>query len=945
MENSNPSSNSESTSASKSTTGPNPTYATRSNLEYIEGLYQDFRNDPNSVSAEWSMFFQGVEFAKDLTTQSGLSSKELDVFRLINEYRDYGHFEANLNPLAAGAKSYAELQLSKFNLGEADFDTKFEMGSIVGKPNATLREILTHLRDSYCRTITCQVSDAEPSVRNWFINEFEKNSAAWKLSDEEKKTVFTQIVRAESFEKFLHTRYVGKKRFSIEGCDAAIPFLERIAVKGHELGTEEIVVGMAHRGRLNVLVNFMEKGVQTVLAEFEGVRDEFNSFYDGDVKYHMGYSSDKKVPGGSVHLSLAYNPSHLEAVNPVVLGMVRAKQRRRSDTSERKKVVPVLIHGDAAFAGQGVVAETLQMSQLQGYTVGGTIHLITDNQVGFTTKPENARSSPYASDIAKIIQAPVIHVNADDVEACVRAAEIAIRFRQEFKKDLVVNMIGYRRFGHNEGDEPAFTQPVMYDKIKKHPTIYDIYAQKLVKDGVFTEDDPEKVFKDRIEFLQQNLDAVRKAPPKMKPPVFEGFWKGMRRSTPEDFQKDSNTKTKKDFLVKAAQILTTVPEGFTPHAKIQKLIEGRKAMVEGDGKVDWGMAELLSYGSLMMEGTPVRISGQDVVRGTFTHRHAAYYDAKTGERYTPFSTINPEEVEFVVYDSFLSEYAVLGFEYGNSSSDPTFLTIWEAQFGDFANGAQIIIDQFLASAEQKWQRMSGLVLLLPHGYEGQGPEHSSARLERFLQLCAQENMQVCNLTTPAQIFHAMRRQVKRDFRKPLVIMSPKSLLRHPKVISTMKELYDGSFQEVIGDADVAPKNVESLVLCTGKVYYDIIAGKEALEEKSKGDAVAVVRVEQMYPFPEQKLAQVMRQYPNLKRIIWTQEEPKNMGAWQFMFPRLLEMREVLGLSQVEVIYNGRTDRASPATGNEKVHAGEQKEIVARCFEVPGAAALKTKKAK
>ena len=936
--------NTSSDSAPKSNSA-NPTYATRSNLEYIEGLYQDFRNDPNSVSNEWSMFFQGVEFAKDLTTQSGLSSKELDVFRLINEYRDYGHFEANLNPLATGQKSYSELQLSKFNLGEGDFDTKFEMGAIIGKPGATLREILTHLRDSYCRTITCQVSDAEPSVRNWFINEFEKNSSNWSLTNEEKKTVFTQIVRAESFEKFLHTRYVGKKRFSIEGCDAAIPFLERIAVKGHTLGTEEIVVGMAHRGRLNVLVNFMEKGVQTVLAEFEGVRDEFNSFYDGDVKYHMGYSSDKKVPGGSVHLSLAYNPSHLEAVNPVVLGMVRAKQRRRSDTSERKKVVPVLIHGDAAFAGQGVVAETLQMSQLQGYTVGGTIHLITDNQVGFTTKPENARSSPYASDIAKIIQAPVIHVNADDVEACVRAAEIAIRFRQEFKKDLVVNMIGYRRFGHNEGDEPAFTSPVMYDKIKKHPTIYDIYAQKLVKDGVFTEEDPEKVFKERIEFLQQNLDAVRKTPPQMKPPVFEGFWKGLRRSTPEDFQKDSNTKTKKDFLMKAADVLTTVPEGFTPHPKVMKLIESRKAMMEGDGKVDWGMAELLSYGSLMYEGTPVRISGQDVVRGTFTHRHAAYYDSKTGERYTPFSTINPEEVEFVVYDSFLSEYAVLGFEYGNSSSDPTFLTIWEAQFGDFANGAQIIIDQFLASAEQKWQRMSGLVLLLPHGYEGQGPEHSSARLERFLQLCAQENMQVVNLTTPAQIFHALRRQVKRDFRKPLVVMSPKSLLRHPKVISSLRDLYDGSFQEVIGDTEVSAKNVESLVLCTGKVYYDIMAGKEALEDKAKGDAAAVVRVEQMYPFPEQKLAAIVRQYPNLKRIIWTQEEPKNMGAWQFMFPRLLEMREVLGLSQVEVIYNGRTDRASPATGNEKVHAGEQKEIVARCFEVPGAASAKLKKSK
>jgi 2-oxoglutarate dehydrogenase E1 component len=526
------------------------------------------------------------------------------------------------------------------------------------------------------------------------------------------------------------------------------------------------------------------------------VRDEYNSFFDGDVKYHMGYSSDKKTAnGGSVHLSLAYNPSHLEAVNPVVLGMVRAKQRQRRDTSERKKVVPVLIHGDAAFAGQGVVAETLQMSQLQGYTVGGTIHLITDNQIGFTTKPENARSSPYSSDMAKIIQAPVILVNADDVEACVRAADIAIRFRQEFKRDIVVNMIGYRRFGHNEGDEPAFTSPVMYDIIKKHPTLFDIYAQKLTGEGVLSQEDPEKLFKERIEFLQGALDGVRKTPPQMKPLVFEGFWKGLRRSNSDDFKKETNTKTKLETLKKVADVLLTVPEGFNVHPKVAKLISERKAMMENE-RVEWGMAELLAYGSLMYEGSPVRMSGQDVVRGTFTHRHAAYYDTKTGERYTPFQKIDPDKVEFVIYDSFLSEYAVLGFEYGNSSSDPQFLDIWEAQFGDFANGAQIIIDQFISSAEQKWQRMSGLVMLLPHGYEGQGPEHSSARFERFLQMCAQDNMQVVNLTTAAQLFHAMRRQLKRDFRKPLVVMSPKSLLRGQKSASSLKELYDGTFQEV-----------------------------------------------------------------------------------------------------------------------------------------------------
>ena len=919
-------------------------YANRANLDFIEGLYQTYRSNPAGVDPQWQKFFEGVEFAKELTTEAGLSLKELDVFRLINAYRDYGHFEANLNPLASGTKSFPELSFQNFNLSEADLDQAFEVGGLIGKPGASLRDIIAHLRNSYCRTISVQVHEAMPTIRNWFINEFEKNAETWALSGDEKKQIFDQVAKTESFEKFLHTRYVGKKRFSVEGCDALIPMLERIAIKGAALGVEELVVGMAHRGRLNVLVNFMEKGVDTVLAEFDGVRDEFNSTFDGDVKYHMGFSSDKKTVNGTVHLSLAYNPSHLEAVNPVVLGMVRAKQRRRQDTGERKKVVPILIHGDAAFAGQGVVMETFQMGQLQGYTVGGTIHIVTDNQVGFTAKPEHTRSSPYSSDISKMLQTPVIHVNADDVEACVRAVDIATRFRQEFKRDVVVNLIGYRRFGHNEGDEPAFTSPVMYEKIKKHPTLYDIYAQKLVKDGLISDDDPERLFKERIEQLQGVLDTVRKTPPKMKPLVFEGFWKGLRRATSEDFKKETNTKTKKDTLAKVADVLCTVPNGFNVHPKVQKLIESRRAMMEGQGSVDWGMAELLSYGSLMYEGTPVRISGQDVVRGTFTHRHAAYYDAKTGERYTPFQQINPKDVEFVVYDSLLSEYGVLGFEYGNSSSDPTFLNIWEAQFGDFANGAQIIIDQFLSSAEQKWQRMSGLVLLLPHGYEGQGPEHSSARLERFLQLCAQDNMQVVNLTTPAQIFHALRRQVKRDFRKPLVVMSPKSLLRHPKVVSQLSELYDGTFQEVLPDTQANAKAVETLILCSGKVYYDIMAGKEALEDKAAGEKVAVVRVEQLYPFPDHKLAPIMRQYPNLKRILWTQEEPKNMGSWHYIFPRLLEMREIMAMNGVEISYNGRTERASPATGNEKVHATEQKEIVARCFAGGNVSSLLQKKA-
>jgi 2-oxoglutarate dehydrogenase E1 component len=529
----------------------------------------------------------------------------------------------------------------------------------------------------------------------------------------------------------------------------------------------------------------------------------------------------------------------------------------------------------------------------------------------------------------------VILANADDVEACVRAVDIAVRFRQEFKRDIVVTIIGYRRFGHNEGDEPAFTQPLMYEKIKKHPTAYDIYAQRLVKEGVISEDDPERIFKERIEALQVILDNVRKSPPQMKPMVFEGLWKNLRRATHEDFSAETDTKTPVATLTKTAEILTSLPPGFTPHPKLAKLLESRKEMMQGKGAIDWGMAELLSYGSLMFEGNCVRLSGQDVGRGTFTHRHAAFYDIKNGERYVPLSTILPDEVEFVAYDSLLSEYAVMGFEYGCSSTDPTYLTIWEAQFGDFANGAQIIIDQFIASAEQKWQRMSGLTLLLPHGYEGQGPEHSSARLERFLQLCAQDNMQVCYMTTPAQLFHVFRRQMKRPFRKPLIIMSPKSLLRHAKVISTVEELANGQFFEVINDLacssdQKAAKAVERLVLCTGKIYYDIMDGKETLPAKDQA-GTAVVRVEQLYPFPEAKLAAVIKGYPNIKQILWTQEEPKNMGAWSFLFPRLLELSESLKLKGVEIRYNGRTERASPATGSEKVHKAEQADIVARCF--------------
>ena len=906
-------------------------YVNRSNLEYIEELYQRFLKDAESVSEEWQMFFEGVEFAQNIGQGGSVSSQELDVYNLINAYRTYGHFEANLNPLSDATKSFPELSFTNFNLKEEDLDKTFSIGAIVGRPNAKLKDIIAHLRETYCRTIAVQAADANPTVRDWFYNEFEKRNSQFTLTGDEKRQVFEQLARTEAFEKFIHTRYVGKKRFSVEGGDSVIPMLEALVARGIPLGLEEIVIGMAHRGRLNVLTNFMGKDMEGMFGEFEGVRDEHNSFFDGDVKYHLGHSADKRTQNGMVHVSLAFNPSHLETVDPIVCGMVRAKQRRRRDTEERKKVVPVLIHGDAAFAGQGVVAETFQMAQLQGYTVGGTVHIVIDNQVGFTTSPVNARSTPYASDIAKVTQVPVLLVNGDDVEGCVRAMDIAIRYRMEFKRDIVINMICYRRFGHNEGDEPAFTQPLMYDKIKKHPTAMEIYAKKLITEGTMTAEQAESYYKGQIDRLQNILDTVRKTPPAMKPLVFEGNWKGLRRATREDFEKTWPTGTSREKLLQVGQLLTHVPQGFNIHPKVAKLLEARHAMLEGEGKLDWGMGELLAYGTLLLEGTSVRLTGQDCIRGTFSHRHSAYYDTKNGEKYNPLATINPQDVEFCVYDSFLSEYAVMGFEYGNSSSDPTYLTLWEAQFGDFANGAQIIIDQFLSSAEQKWQRMSGLVLLLPHGYEGQGPEHSSARLERFLQLCAQDNMQVMNLTTPAQLFHALRRQVMRPFRKPMIVMSPKSLLRHPKVVSPISALTDGVFREVLPEETVEMKNVETIVLCTGKVYYDLLAHRETLDKKEQAKT-ALVRVEQMYPFPQHLLGPILKSAGKLKRIIWAQEEPKNMGAWFFMQPRLNDLCEELKLTNMPVLYRGRTERASPATGSEKVHKYEQEELVTSCFK-------------
>ena len=896
-------------------------YATRDNADYIEQLYQQFKSNPNSVSVEWRKFFEGVEFGAE--GGFGLSEKELNVYNLIEAYRNYGHFEADLDPLTNTIPPSDQLSLKRFNLTDADLDNKFQIGEMVGKKNGTLREIIQHLRTAYCGKISVQCSEALPEVRNWFFREFENTT--FKLSAAEKKSTFELLTKSETFEKFLHTRFVGAKRFSSEGADAVVPMMESLFQRCLPLGCEEVLVGMAHRGRLSILHNVMNRPVEALFTEFAGPMETEKPLedFDGDVKYHLGHNTVRQTAAGPIQVSMACNPSHLETVDPIVLGMTRAAQRRRKDTKNRKKAIPVLIHGDAAFAGQGVVQECFQMAYVRGYTVGGTIHICIDNQVGFTANPENTRSSNYATDVAKILATPVLHVNGDDVEACVRTIDMAIRFRQEWGRDIVINLTCYRRYGHNEGDEPAYTQPLMYDIIRKHPTLRDIYSKQVVRENIIDGTTAETIVNAEMDRLQKLYELSKAKPSKIEVFKFEGNWKGLRKATAADFDKTWDTSFDLATLKKICTQIGEVPQGFTPHPKLIKLLEYRKTIAQGKEAMDWGTAELLAYGSLLHEGTSVRLTGQDCVRGTFTHRHAALYDSKTGEAYAALDQINGDKVEFCVYDSILSEYGVMGYEYGNAIMDPTFLTLWEAQFGDFANGAQIIIDQMLCSGEAKWQQMCGLVLLLPHGLEGQGPEHSSARLERFLQLSANYNWQVTNVSTPAQIYHALRRQIRRPFRKPLVNMSPKSLLRHPMAVSTIDELANGSFQEVLPDTYIKnPKNVESVLLCTGKIYFE--THEERL--KLKSERTALVRVEQLYPTPTKQIAAILKSYPNVKNLAWLQEEPKNHGAYQFMYFKLSEMLQKENI-KLALHYVGRSERPSPAVGSLYRHKAEQAELI------------------
>jgi 2-oxoglutarate dehydrogenase E1 component len=888
-----------------------PSVATRWNQDAIEDAYARWRQDPSAVDASWRAFFEGFELGASRADTCGQTA----VVRLIDAYRDLGHFLAHLDPLSDARTAYPQLALSEFGLGPADLDRTFDTSPFVGLPRATLRELLAALRETYCHKIGVEYMHIQDThIRRWLQERMEPRRNRPDLPRRQKLRVLMTLHYAELFEKFLHTRYVGQKRFSLEGAETLIPLLDAVVEKCPDVGVREIILGMAHRGRLNVLANIIGKPYEELFAEFEDNYLPDSIAGEGDVKYHLGFSGDRVTArGGKVHVSLTPNPSHLEAVDPVVEGRARAKQRQAGDR-KGEFGLPLLVHGDAAFAGQGLVAETLNLSQLSGYRTGGTLHVVVNNQIGFTTSPGDARSTTYCTDIAKMIQAPIFHVNGEDPEAAVYVAELALEFRQTFHKDVVIDMVCYRRHGHNEGDEPSFTQPLMYGKIQDRPTLVEVYTEQLIMRGDLTADETEAIDEQFQAKLQGAQHEVKSGPPRRRGmPAFGGRWQGL---TSRYSHVPVETGVPYEPLLAIAEGSARVPEGFTPHAKVARLLEARRAEVADRKPIDWATAEMLAFGSLVLGGTRVRLSGQDSGRGTFSQRHAAVYDMKTGQRYLPLDHLAPDQATFRVYDSLLSEAAVLGFEFGYSLDSPLALVLWEAQFGDFANGAQVIIDQFIVCSESKWQRDSGLVLLLPHGYEGQGPEHSSARLERYLQMCAEDNIQVADLTTPAQYFHMLRRQVKRDFRKPLVLMTPKSLLRHREATSPVEELTRGHFEEVLDDAQADPARVRRVVMCSGKVYYDLADRRRQTEV----DSVALVRVEQFYPFPADMLRQVLVRYARAKEYVWAQEESLNMGGWAFMEPRL----RALGYSPR---YVGRDTSASPATGSRTVHLREQKELV------------------
>ena len=970
-------------SASKNLEFEKTSFLNKSNSAFIERMYLKFVNKDKDLPESWKDYFEGIGdelnvIAQEINgpswgpkknkidideLQKKIDQKENDIennivdrsekfnyqllansnkdsisaVSLIRAYRLRGHLLANLDPLGMRETDYLdELHPEFYGFKKENYDKKIFLNGVINRKDASIREILKFLKQTYCGNIGYEFMHiSNPDERKWFRDRVEKDTSSLEFTKNGKEAILNKLVQAEGFEKFLATKYVGTKRFGLDGGESLIPALEQIIKISGQSQVKEVKIGMSHRGRLNVLANVLQKSYKRIFNEFAG---EFSSLSDegaGDVKYHLGASSNREFDGNSVHVSLTDNPSHLEAVNPVVLGQTRAKQFFHKD-KERNKVIPILIHGDAAFAGQGVVAECFAMSGLPGHNTGGTIHIIVNNQIGFTTSPRFARSSPYPSDVAKMVDAPIIHANGDDPEAVVYAARIASEFRLKFNRDVVVDLICYRRFGHNEGDEPSFTQPLMYKKIRSHPSPVKVYGKNLIEEKIISNDDLDNIIKNFKDLLDDQFKNAKDYKPKIA--WFEGTWSAYKPEKGKDKRGVTGADTKK--LIEISEKINSSSDDLNLHKTIVKILNNRKESVMSGYNIDWSTAESLAFGSLLEEGYPVRLVGQDSGRGTFSQRHSVLRNQKDNSRYVPLNNISNNQKQFEVVDSFLSELAVLGFEYGYSLVEPNTLTLWEAQFGDFANGAQVVIDQFIASGERKWRRASGLVMLLPHGYEGQGPEHSSARLERFLQLCSNDNMQVMNCTTPANYFHALRRQMHRDFRKPLIMMTPKSLLRNKYCVSNLEDFSkSNSFHRILWDHAIDPQSkgfiklkenseIQKVIMCSGKVYFDLIDAREKL----KKDNVILFRIEQLYPFPAKALVNELKPFAKKAKFVWCQEEPKNMGAWFSVRDYIQWTLDTIKANNNEISYVGRSPDASPATGYAKRHIFEQQEIINKVFE-------------
>ena len=915
----------------------NLSYISNANSAYIDSLYQSYKQDPNLVDFGWQKFFEGFDFGRG--SEAAVVSaeapdhflKEIKVLNMINGYRQRGHLFTKTNPVRERRSYYPGKELETFGLQESDLNTVFSAGVEVGLGPAKLKDIIDLIEQTYCQSIGVEYKYLRnPEKLMWFEKRMESERNTPNFSIETKKRILGKLNEAVVFENFLGTKFLGQKRFSLEGAESVIPALDSVIEKGAELGIEEFVIGMAHRGRLNVLANIMYKTYKNIFSEFEGKGFDINTPFGGDVKYHLGYSSDvETVSGKKVHLSLCPNPSHLEAVDPLVEGMVRSKIDFKYE-GDYKRIAPILIHGDASLAGQGITYEVLQMAKLEGYRTGGSIHLVINNQVGFTTNYKDARSSTYCTDLAKTTLSPVFHVNGDDVEALVYAINMAVEYRQKYHNDVFIDILCYRRFGHNEADEPKFTQPLLYKAIEKHPNPREIYNKKLLEQGSVDANLAKEMEKNFRALLQERLNEAKEDESySAMNSVLAGSWKGLRLAA-NWVGTTSDTKVPAKKLLDIATNISTLPSDKKFFKKIEKLFEDRKKMTET--KVfDWAMGELMAYGSLLRDGFRVRVSGQDVERGTFSHRHAVLTLEDSEEEYVPLSKLDNGAAKFEIYNSHLSEYGVLGFEYGYALANPMALVVWEAQFGDFVNGAQIIIDQFITSAETKWQRSNGLVMLLPHGFEGQGPEHSSARIERFMEACAEDNIQVANCTTPANFFHLLRRQLKRDFRKPLVVFTPKSLLRSPQCVSKLEEFTDGGFREVIDDTYVKAGDVKRVLYCSGKIYYDLLEKQQVDKRKD----VAIIRVEQLYPMPYEQLDSIRQKYKKADKHVWVQEEPENMGVWPYIVRKFRR-------SEFDFEVVCRKESSSTATGYAKQHIAQQLYIIGQAFEQSAGAEVKKK---